>query len=35
MLISQVIKSQNTQHFNGGKCDLWGVTDKELRDLFI
>ena len=35
MLISQVIKSQNEQYFNAGKCDLQGVTDKELRVLYI
>lgn len=35
MLISQEIKSQSEQYFNARKCDLRGVTDKELRVLYI
>lgn len=35
MVISQVIKSQNKLYFKPGKCDLQGVTDKELCVLYI
>lgn len=34
-MTSQVIKSQNKLYFKPGKCDLQGVTDKELCVLYI